>query len=163
MRSWDIEKAAAVAAVLVWLAVGGYLLARWVSPDAKAGGAMVVRTTNGVTQTGVVETGTVDGRVQRVIRWKTKDGTVTQTVTGPMQLRTVQGDPIFLAGSTSTMVHSVTTPGATHTVHGPGSTVTLPGQTVTETTTQTVHDTVTETVQDTVTEVVTVTETVTAP
>ena len=159
----SIEKGAAVAAVLVWLAVGGYLLARWVSPDAKAGGATVVRTTNGVTQTGVVETGTVNGEPKRVIRWETKTGTVIETVTGPMQFRTVNGEPILLAGPTSTMVHSVTTRGATHTVRGPGSTVTLPGQTVTETATQTVYETVTETVQNTVTDVVTVTETVTAP
>jgi hypothetical protein len=99
----------------------------------------------------------------RVIRWRTNGGTVTEMVTGPMQLRTVQGGPTFLAGPTSTLVHSVTTPGGTHTVRGVGSTVTLPGETVTETTTQTVHDTVTQTVQNTVTATVAVTETLPAP
>ena len=156
-----IEKTSAVVAALLWLALGGSLVGTRLSPDANAGNATVLRTTNGVAETGVVETKTVGGEVRRVIRWRTKDGTLTETVTGPMELRTAQGDPIFLAGPTSTEMHSVTTPGATQTVRAAGSTVTLPGQTVT--TTETVHDTETETVQDTVTETVVVTETVTAP
>ena len=159
MRWSAVEKAGAVAAALLWLALGGYFAAKWVSPDAEAQDGTVVRTVDGVAQTGVVDTVTTGGEVRRVIRWKTRDGTFTEAVTGPMQLRTLQGEPIFLTGPASTTVRAVTMPGATQTVRGTGSTVTLPGETVTETATETVHDTVTETVQNTVTEVVTVTET----
>jgi hypothetical protein len=164
----SMEKKVVILAALVWCAALGVLTAKWVTGEAKAEDAIVLRTTNGVTQTGVVDTVTVGGEVHRVIRWKTKEGdTVTQRVTGPTRLRTVEGDPIYVAGPTR--VRSITTPGATstHIVQGPTRTVTLPAETVTntvhDTVTETVHDTVTETVHDTVTETVhdTVTETVT--
>ena len=84
-------------------------------------------TNDGVTETGVVETVTIDGAVRRVIHWRTREGTVTQTVEGPMRLRTVQGDPVLVRGPASTLVHTVTTP---------SSTVTLPGETVQNTVTE---------------------------
>jgi hypothetical protein len=144
---WSIERIVLAAAALVWAVVLGVLAARLVTGgDAQASGPTVLRTKDGVTETGVVETVTIDGAVRRVIHWRTRDGTVTQTVEGPLQLRTIQGSPVEVLGPTATIVHTVTTPGFT---------VTLPGETVTET----VQDTVTEanTVTETVTEAVTVT------
>jgi hypothetical protein len=145
-----------------------------VGGNAERSGAKVVRTRNGVVETGVVSTVTTNGLVKRVIRWRTREGnTVTQTVRGPLRLHTVSGDPIYLPGPTSTVVvqhtHTTTLPGGTLVVTGPGVTTTLPAQTTTlpgetvtlpgETVTQAETVTATETVRDTVTEVVTVTET----
>ena len=125
-----------------------------VGGNAERSGAKVVRTRNGVVETGVVSTVTTNGLVKRVIRWRTREGnTVTQTVRGPLRLHTVSGDPIYLPGPTSTVVVQ-----HTHTTTLPGETVTLPGETVTQVETVTA----TETVRDTVTEVVTVTETLPA-
>lgn len=148
-----------------------------VGGNAERSGAKVVRTRNGVVETGVVSTVTTNGLVKRVIRWRTREGnTVTQTVRGPLRLHTVSGDPIYLPGPTSTVVvqhtHTTTLPGGTLVVTGPGVTTTLPAQTTTlpgetvtlpgETVTQAETVTATETVRDTVTEVVTVTETLPA-
>ena len=132
---WSIERIALAVAGLVWCAALGVLAARILTEDdAQARGPTVLRTDNGVTETGVVETMTIDGAVRRVIHWRTReDSTITQTVDGPMQLRTIQGKPT------------------------PGSTFTLPGETVTVTVPNTVTEvtTVTETVQNTPTETVT--------
>lgn len=144
---WSIERIALAAAALVWAVVLGVLAARLVTGgDAQARGPTVLRTNDGVTETGSVETVTIDGAVRRVIHWRTRDGNVTQTVEGPLQLRTIQGSRVEVPGPTATIVHTVTMPSFT---------VTLPGETVTET----VQDTVTEvnTVTETVTEAVTVT------
>jgi hypothetical protein len=146
---WSIERIALAVAALVWCAALGVLAAKILtSQDAEARGPTVLRTHNGATETGVVETVTIDGAVRRVIQWRTREGTVTQTVEGPMHLRTVQGSPVRVPGPTATMVHTVTTRGLT---------VTLPGETVTET----AQSTVTE--MNTVTETVTESVTVTAP
>jgi hypothetical protein len=144
---WSIERIALAVAALVWAAALGVLAARILtSQDAQARGPTVLRTHDGVTETGVVETVTINGAARRVIQWRTREGTVTQTVEGPMRLRTVEGDPVFVRRPASTVVHTVTTP---------SSTVTLPGETVQNTVTEV--NTVTETVQDTVTDTVTVT------
>lgn len=105
-------------------------------PDVyTAPGSTAQRTVNGETQTGVVESVTEDGKVKRVIRWRTKEGEiVTETVEGPTRYRTLAGEEIFVPGPTTTVHH-------TNTVHDPGETVTLPGETVTlpgETVTETV-------------------------
>src|ERR1044072_3451938 len=111
---WSIERIVLAAAALVWAVVLGVLAARLVTGgDAQARGATVLRTKDGVTETGVVETVTIDGAVRRVIHWRTRDGTVTQTVEGPLQLRTIQGSPVEVLGPTATIVHTVTTPGFT--------------------------------------------------
>ena len=85
---------------------------------------------DGETQTGVVETIALDGKTRRVIRWRTKEGTVTRRAAGPTRYRTVV----------------TTSPGQTRTTTLPGETVTvtLPGETVTQTNTETVTETVTE-------------------
>jgi len=111
-------------------------------PDVyTAPGSTVQRTVNGETQTGVVESVTEDGKVKRVIRWRTREGAiVTETVEGPIRYRTLAGAEIFVPGPTTT-VHHTNTVHDTHTVHDPGETVTLPGETVTlpgETVTETV-------------------------
>ena len=97
-----------------------------------------------MTETGVLETVTVDGAIRRVVKWRTREGTVTQTVKGLTELRTIQGQPIRVAVPTETVVRTVTVR---------GSTVTLPGETVQNTVTEV--NTVTETVQNTVTQTVT--------
>ena len=146
---WSIERIALAVAALVWVAALGVLAARILTGQyAEARAPTVLRTHDGVTETGVVETVTIDGAARRVIRWRTREGTVTQTVDGPMRLRTIHGDPVVVTGPTSAVVRTVT---------APGSTVTVPGETVQNTVTEV--NTVTETVQDTVTETVTVTET----
>ena len=142
---WSIERIALGIAGLIWCAALGLLAARILtSNDAQARGPTVLRTHDGVTETGVLETVTVDGAIRRVVKWRTHEGTVTQTVEGLTQLRTIQGPPVRVAGPTETVVRTVTLP---------GSTVTLPGETVQNTVTE-VH-TVTETVQNTVTQTVT--------
>jgi len=125
-------------------------------PDVyTAPGSTVERTVNGETQTGVVESVTEDGKVKRVIRWRTREGEiVTETVEGPTRYRTLAGAEIFVPGPTST-VHQTNTVHDTHTVHDPGETVTLPGETV-----MLPGETVTETVT---LPIETVTVTVTVP
>jgi hypothetical protein len=148
--AWSVERTALAVAALVWCAALGVLAARLLAAEeAEARGPTVLRTENGVIETGVVETVTVDGAVRRVIHWRTRTGTITQRVRGPVRLRTIQGDSVLVAGLTAPVVHTVRTP---------GSVVTLPGETVQNTVTEV--NTVTETVQNTVTEVNTVTETV---
>jgi hypothetical protein len=152
---WSIERIALGIAALVWCAALGLLAARILtSHDSQASQATVVRTHAGVTETGVLETVTVDGAIKRVVKWRTREGTVTQTIESPMQFRTLQGDPVRVAGPTETVDGPTKT--VVRTVTLPGSTVTLPGETVQNTVTEV--NTVTETVQNTVTE--TVTETV---
>ena len=121
---------------------GAFALTR--HDDARVSEPVLLRTQNGSVQTGEVATVTEDGKVRRVIRWRTKEGKViTNTVTGPTSYRTASGQRVFVPGPTSTVNQT--------------RTVTTPGTTVTETVT--VHDTVTEV--QAVTEVQTVTETVT--
>jgi hypothetical protein len=142
---WSIERIALGIAGLIWCAALGVLAARILtSNDAQARGPTVLRTHDGVTETGVLQTVTVDGAIRRVVKWRTREGTVTQTVKGLTQLRTIQGDPVRVAGPTETVVRTVTLR---------GSTVTLPGETVQNTVTEV--NTVTETVQNTVTQTVT--------
>ena len=144
---WSIERIVLAVAALVWVAALGVLAARILTGQyAEARGQTVLRTHDGLTETGVVETVTIDGAARRVIRWRTREGTVTQTVDGPMRLRTIHGDPVVVTGPTSAVVRTVT---------APGSTVTVPGETVQNTVTEV--NTVTETVENTVTETVTVT------
>jgi hypothetical protein len=163
--------------VLLLCGAFGLVVAMAFAPNEEAGGTLVKRVRNGVTETGRVETVTSNGVVKRVIHWRTRAGEPEiQTVEGPVRLQTLSGEPIYVAGPshTSTVFGTTTLPSGTVIVTGPSvtSVTTLPAQTVRETVTQTlpaetvtetVHDTstVTETVHDTVTEVVT--ETVTAP
>ena len=176
-----------LAVVLLISGFSGLMVARAVAPTDEAGGTLVKRVRNGVTETGTLETVTTNGLVKRVIRWKTRSGQlVTQTVEGPTRVVRLNGTSILVPGPsyTSTVFGTTTLPGGTVIVTGPGATTvqTLPGETVTqtlpvetvtqtlpvetvtqtlpvETVTETVRDTVT--VHDTVTEVQTVTETVT--
>jgi hypothetical protein len=141
---WSIERTILVFAAMVWLALLGLTAGRTVgggdaaAQDEAGIGSTVLRSQNGETQTGVLETVTLDGEVSRVIRWRTKEGTVTQRTAGPTQYRTV----------------ATTSPGQTRTTMLPGQTVTvtLPGETVTQTNTETVTETNTVTVTETVTE-----------
>jgi hypothetical protein len=141
---WSIERTVVAFAVVVWLALLGLIIGKTVgggdaaAQDAAAIGTTVLRSQNGETQIGVVETVTQGGEIRRVIRWRTKEGTVTQTATGPTRYRTV----------------ATTSPGQTRTTTLPGQTVTvtLPGETVTQTNTETVTETNTVTVIETVTE-----------
>jgi hypothetical protein len=141
---WSIERTVVAFAVMVWLALLGLIIGKTVgggdaaAQDAAALGTTVLRSQNGETQTGVVETVTLDGEIRRVIRWRTKEGTVTQRAAGPTRYRTV----------------AITSPGQTRTTTLPGqtATVTLPGETVTQTNTETVTETNTVTVTETVTE-----------
>jgi hypothetical protein len=146
----------AIGLVLALCGALGLGVALGLTPDDSDSGTLVQRVRNGVTETGEVETETVNGLIRRVIRWRTKEGkTLTQTVRGPLRLRRVEGGTLLVAGPT--VVRTTTLPGRTRTTRLPGQTTTLPGETVvrTNTVTQTVRDTVTEVVI----EVVTVTET----
>jgi hypothetical protein len=144
MRQWSIERTVLVLAAMVWLAILGVIAGRAVgggdaaAEDAAVGGTTVLRSQNGETQTGVVETVTLGGETSRVIRWRTKEGTVTEKTRGPTRYRTV----------------ATTSPGQTRTATLPGQTVTvkLPGETVTQTNTETVTETNTVTIIETVTE-----------
>ena len=153
--------------VLLICGAFGLVVAMAFAPNEEAGGTLVKRVRNGVTETGRVETVTSNGVVKRVIHWRTRAGEPEiQTVQGPMRLQTLSGEPIYVAGPshTSTVFGTTTLPSGTVIVTGPSvtSVTTLPAETVRETVTQTLPaETVTETVHDTVTEVVT--ETVTAP
>jgi hypothetical protein len=149
----------AIGLVLALSGVLGLGVALGLTPDDTDSGALVKRVRNGVTETGEVETETVNGLVRRVIRWRTKEGeTLTETVRGPLRLQRVEGGTLLVAGPTH--VRTTTLPGGTRTTRLPGQTTTLPGETVvrTDTLTETLREVVTETVRDTVTEVVTVTE-----
>jgi len=137
-------------------AFGAFAITR--HDDAQASEPLLIRTEDGYVQTGEVSTITVDGKVKRVIHWRTRQGKlITETVTGPTSYRTAAGARVFVPGPTATVVNTMTLPGHTNTVNqvvtvtGPGATVTLPPDTVT------VHDTVTDV--RTVTDIQTVTET----
>ena len=135
-------------------AFGAFAITR--HDDAQASEPLLIRTEDGYVQTGEVSTITVDGKVKRVIHWRTRQGKlITETVTGPTSYRTAAGARVFVPGPTATVVNTMTLPGQiiNHmtTVTGPGATVTLPPDTVT------VHDTVTDV--RTVTDIQTVTET----
>jgi hypothetical protein len=132
------------------LACGGFgLLAALVwQPESGVEEAAVLRVHNGVTERGQIVAVTTAGHIGRVIVWRTRSGVETQTVEGPLQVRTMIGSPISLVplGRQSLTTFTVT--------------VTLPAETLIQTVTQTVpQDTVTETVGTT--EVETVTQTVT--
>jgi hypothetical protein len=142
MQQWSIERTVLFVAAMVWLALLGLVVGKAVgsgdaaAEDAAVAGTTVLRSQNGETQTGVVETITLDGETRRVIRWRTKEGTVTERTAGPTRYRTVV----------------TRSPGQTRTTTLPGQTVTvkLPGETVTQTNTETETETVT--VIETVTE-----------
>ena len=109
------------------------------------------RVRHGVTETGRVEVVTTEGQVHRVIRWRTKrSGIETQTVEGPLRLRTRGG--VYFATPPEGPVSS-----GLRSMRLPGGILTLPTTTVIQTVTETVQDTttvvetVTETVEDTVT------------
>jgi hypothetical protein len=145
----------AVALVLGVLASGGLgVLAAIVwQPESGVTQAAVLRVHNGVTERGRIVTITTAGHIRRVIVWRTRSGVETQTVEGPLQVRTMTGSP-------SSLVPLARQSRGTLTVTVPAGTVTLPAETPIQTVTQTVpQDTVTETVGTT--EVETVTETVT--
>jgi hypothetical protein len=158
-RGLRLLRPLAIGLVLALCGALGLGVALGLTPDHTDSGTLVKRVRNGVTETGEVETETVNGLVRRVIRWRTKEGeTLTQTVRGPLRLQRVEGGTLLVAGPT--LVRTTTLPGGTRTTRLPGQTTTLPGETVvrTDTVTETVRDVVTETVRDTVREVVTVTE-----
>ena len=121
------------------------------SPEGSVAEGAVERVRHGVTETGRVEVVTTEGQVHRVIRWRTtRSGIETQTVEGPLRLRT-RGSVYFATppeGPVSSGLRSMRLPGGI---------LTLPTTTVIQTVTETVQDTttvietVTETVEDTVT------------
>jgi hypothetical protein len=119
------------------------------APNDEPPGVLYRYVRGGVTVTGEVATVTENGVVRRVIRWRTREGkTKTQTITGPLRIRTTSGGTAYIAGPTTT----------------------LPGQTKTTTLQHTVTATQTQTVVDVVTvvetlpaETVTIVETVTEP
>jgi hypothetical protein len=154
--------------LIIVLAICGALglgVALGVTPDRESD-TLVKRVRDGVTETGEMQTETVNGVVRRVIHWKTKEGeTLTETVRGPLRVRRIEGGTLVVPGPT--FVRTTTLPGQTRmtTLPGqtttlPGQTTTLPGQTVVQTETEIVR--VTETVRETITDVVTVTETLPA-
>jgi hypothetical protein len=145
----------AVALVLGVLACGGLgVLAAIVwQPESGFTQAHVLRVHNGVTERGRIVTMTTAGHIRRVIVWRTRSGVETQTVEGPLRVRTTIGSP-------SSLVPLARQSRGTLTVTLPAATVTLPAETLIQTLTQTVpQDTVTVTVGTT--EVETVTQTVT--
>src|SRR5215216_3504112 len=77
-----------VVGLLVCGGLGVVAAVAW-SPVGSVAEGAVERVRHGVTETGRVEVVTTEGQVHRVIRWKTKqDGIETQTVEGPLRLRT---------------------------------------------------------------------------
>ena len=109
--------------------------------------AAVLRVHNGVTEQGQIVAVTTAGHVRRVIVWRTRSGVETQTVEGPLQVRTMVGSRTSLVPLARRSLRTLTVR------------VTLPAETLIQTVTQTVpQDTVTETVGTTVE---TVTQTVT--
>jgi hypothetical protein len=143
----------AVALTLGLLACGGLGLVAAVvwQPESGVREAAVLRVHNGVTERGRIVAVTTAGHVRRFIVWRTQSGVETQTLEGPLQIRTMIGSPTSLVPLAR---HSV----RTLTVTLPAGTVTLPAETVIQTVTQTLpQDTVTETVGTT--EVETVTQT----
>jgi hypothetical protein len=142
-----------VALTLGLLACGGLgLLAAFVwQPETGVKEATLLRVHNGVTERGRIVAVTTAGHIRRVMVWRTKDGVETQTVDGPLRVRTMIDSP-------TSLVPVARQPLRTSTVTLTPETVTRPAETLTVT--QTVAQvTVTETVGTT--EVETVTETVT--
>jgi hypothetical protein len=128
----------------------GVLAALVWQPENGIKEAAVLRVQNGVTERGRIVAVTTAGHIQRVIVWRTQSGIETQTVEGPLQVRTDIGSPTVAVPLARQSLETVTLP---------VQTVTLPAETMVETVTQTLaQETVTETVG---TEVDTVTETVT--
>jgi hypothetical protein len=156
----NAKRIALLAAIVGLCGALGLLVAVFFVPD-EGGSALVRRVQNGVTETGRVETVTTPGGVKRVIRWRTRQGkVVTETLRGPLRMTTLNGETLYLAGPSQTIVHTTTLSGGTVvvTVSGVTSIATVP-VTVVETlpVTETVRDTVTDTVTEVVTEIVTVT------
>jgi hypothetical protein len=147
--NWAIASAAVGLSLLLGLGV-----AAGMSPgrdEGAQGGYTTTTTPEGETITGKVETMTVEGEAQRVVRWRTEAGeTIARTLPGLTTSSTVfgPGDTVVLPGGATTVLGpgetlTTTTPGQTVTT--PGQTVTGPGQTVTQIVTETQHHTVTET------------------
>jgi hypothetical protein len=144
-----------VALTLGLLACGGLgLLAALVwQPETGVKEATLLRVHNGVTERGRIVAVTTAGHIRRVMVWRTKDGVETQTVDGPLRVRTMIDSPTSLAPVARQ-------PLRTSTVTLPPETLTRPAETLIQTVTQTVAQvTVTAPVGTTVVE--TVTETVT--
>jgi hypothetical protein len=130
----------------------GLLAALVWQPESGAKEAAVLRVHNGVTERGRIVAVTTAGHIRRVIVWRTRSGVETQTVEGPLQVRTMIDSP-------TSLVPLARQPLGTLTVTLPAATVTLPAETLVQTVTQTVpQDTVTETVGTTEVETGTVTE-----
>ena len=145
-------KVGALTLGLVACAGLGLLAALVWQPERSVKEAAVLRIHNGVTERGRIVAVTTAGDVRRIIVWSTQSGVETQTVEGPLQVRTRIGSPPLLVPLARQSFR-------TFTVTLPGGTVTLPGETVTQTVTQTMpQDTVTETVGTTETVTQTVTE-----
>ena len=186
LRGWGRRDWAFVGLCLVALSVlvAGYAAAQLATP-ASGGGAIAIRTNaQGQTETGEVVTETRDGRVRKLIRWRSRNGQTvttrlagrTKTIKDGGETVTVEGGHVAILrrGDTVTRSQTVTrgqtvtkgeTVGQTDTVH---DTVTVRGPTRTETVqgptrTETVGATVIappETVTRVVTETTVVTETV---
>ena len=139
-----------VGLVFLWSPLGVVGGVVW-SPEGSVAEGAVERVRHGVTETGRVEVVTTEGQVHRVIRWRKKrSGIETQTVEGPLRLRT-RGS-VYFATPPEGPVSSGLRP-----MRLPAGIVTLPTTTVIQTVTETVQDTTTvietvsETVEDTVT------------
>lgn len=126
----------------------GLLAALVWQPESGVKEAAVLRVHNGVTERGRIVAITTAGEIRRVIVWKTRGGAETQTVEGPLQVRTIDG-------SRTSLVPLARQSLGTLTVTLPAQTVTVP-ETLIQTVTQTApQETVTETVGTTVVETVT--------
>jgi hypothetical protein len=148
LKSSSMAGIKVVALTLGLLACGGLgLFAALVwQPESGVTEAAVLRVHNGLTERGRIVAVTTAGHTRRVIVWRTRSGVETQTVEGPLQVRTIIGSPTSLVPLARQSLRTLT--------------VTLPAETPIQTVTQTVpQDTVTETVGTT--DVETVTQTVT--
>jgi hypothetical protein len=132
-------KVAALTLGVITCAGLGLLAALVWHPESAGKEATLVRVNNGVTEEGRIVVVTNGGHVRRMIVWSTRTGVETQTVEGPIQVRTKIGSPTSLAPFARQSIRTVT-------VTLPAETVTLPAETLIQTVTQTVpQDTVTET------------------
>lgn len=133
-------KVAALTLGVIACAGLGLLAALLWHPESAAKEATVVRVHNGVTERGRIVVVRNAGHVRRMIVWSTRTGVETQTIEGPLQVRTMIDSPSSLAPLARQSIRTVT-------VTLPAETVTLPGETLIQTVTETVpQDTGTETV-----------------
>jgi hypothetical protein len=129
------------AGLLVCSGLGVLAAVAW-SPEASVTEGAVERVRHGVTETGQVQVVTTEGQVRRVIRWKTKqEGIETQTLQGPLRLRT-RGSMYVARPATGSAGLHPESPGLLQ-MRVLGGTTTLPAATVLETVTETLQDTTT--------------------